>query len=99
MVKLFLTKQIEPWLDGSLLYEYVGDRQRAYYDNRSKLKGYQRVDLSTNLWLKENLSLNLAIKNLFDKKIRYPSPPNTYVDDYDTGLGRFFMARLRWSFQ
>lgn len=67
-----------PWTDYvfSTQYRYVSERERAEADPRSKLDGYDLVDVTAGV---ENvkvmgLSLRGGVKNLFDTDVRYPSP-------------------------
>ena len=98
MAKFYLLKQLSDWSSLSLVYMYIGERERAEEDERPKLDATQRVDMALDLRLRESVKLTFAVKNLFDEDIRYPSPPNTYVDDYPAVDGRSVIATLKWSF-
>ena len=65
-------------------YRHVGNRNRDPSDNRAELKGYDTFDFTggiMNLGVRR-LDLHIGIKNVFNNQIVYPSPLNTYVDDY-----------------
>jgi iron complex outermembrane receptor protein len=78
--------------------KYVGSKNRINGDTRSKLDAYTTFDTSLNYKnLKHNYSMNMSIKNLFDANVRYPSPINTYVEDY-VQEGRTFLISLKKRF-
>jgi len=82
---------------GSTL-KYVSSKDRAKGDTRSKVKTYTTVDTSFNYKNRHyNYTLNASLKNIFDTDVRYPSPQNTYVDDYAQAR-RTFLLTLRKSF-
>ncbi|MDO9265546.1 MAG: TonB-dependent receptor, partial [Sulfurimonas sp.] len=65
---------------------------------REKVKAYSTVDSS--LYYKDpkyNYSATLSIKNIFNTNITYPSPPNTYIQDY-VQEGRTFLVTLKKEF-
>ncbi len=72
-------------------YRYVGKRVRESIDARDDLEGYQVIDVtasSSNVFI-SGLTLRAGVKNLFDEKIKYPSPVvffngllPAYEDDY-----------------
>ncbi|MBU1658284.1 TonB-dependent receptor plug domain-containing protein [bacterium] len=63
--------------------KYVGSKERIAGDVRDKVKSYTTVD--TSLYYinqKDNYSLTLSIKNIFNENVVFPSPPKTYSEDY-----------------
>ena len=79
--------------------EYVGSKERMSTDLRPKLKAYTTLD--TALHYKNshyNYSVNVSVKNIFDADVRYPSPQNTYVDDYAQAR-RAFLIMFKKSFR
>ena len=67
-------------------------------DVRPKVKSYTTLDTSLNYKnIHYNYSVNVSLKNIFDTDIRYPSPPNTYADDYAQER-RTFLITLKKSF-
>lgn len=63
--------------------KYTSAKDRMQGDTRPKVKAYATVDTSLNYRnSKYDYTVNVSVKNLFDTDVRYPSPPNTYVDDY-----------------
>jgi len=82
---------------GSTL-KYVSSKDRAKGDARSKVKAYTTVDTSLNYKNRHyNYTVNVSLKNIFDTDARYPSPQNTYVDDYAQAR-RTFLLTLKKSF-
>lgn len=82
---------------GSTL-KYVSSKDRAKGDARSKVKAYTTVDTSLNYKNRHyNYTVNVSLKNIFDTDVRYPSPPNTYADDYAQER-RTFLITLKKSF-
>jgi len=82
---------------GSTL-KYVSSKDREKGDTRSKVKAYTTVDTSLNYKNRHyNYTVNMSLKNIFDTDVRYPSPQNTYVDDY-AQVRRTFLLTLRKSF-
>ncbi|MFA5453751.1 MAG: TonB-dependent receptor plug domain-containing protein [Sulfurimonas sp.] len=78
--------------------KYVGAKDRVFGDTREKVKAYSTVDSS--LYYKDpkyNYSATLSIKNIFNTNITYPSPPNTYIEDYEQE-GRTFLVTLKKEF-
>lgn len=78
--------------------KYVGSKDRVFGDTREKVKAYSTVDSS--LYYKDpkyNYSATLSIKNIFNTNISYPSPPNTYTEDY-AQEGRTFLVTLKKEF-
>lgn len=78
--------------------KYVGSKDRVFGDTRDKVKAYSTVDSS--LYYKDpkyNYCVTLSIKNIFNTNITYPSPPNTYIEDY-AQEGRTFLVTLKKEF-
>ncbi|MDQ1244916.1 MAG: outer rane receptor for ferrienterochelin and colicin, partial [Campylobacterota bacterium] len=78
--------------------KYVGSKDRVFGDTREKVKAYSSVDSS--LYYKDpryNYCVTLSIKNMFNTSITYPSPPNTYIEDY-AQEGRTFLVTLKKEF-
>jgi len=78
--------------------KYVGSKDRMSTDVRPKVKSYTTLDTSLNYKnIHYNYSVNVSLKNIFDTDVRYPSPPNTYADDYAQER-RTFLITLKKSF-
>jgi len=78
--------------------KYVSSKDRAKGDARSKVKAYTTVDTALNYKNRYyNYTVNVSLKNIFDTDVRYPSPQNTYVDDYAQAR-RTFLLTLKKSF-
>jgi len=83
----------------SILGRYVGKRSRELLDSREDLSDYGILDLSGciyHLWEKE-IKVRAGISNLFDTTIRYPSPMQSYPDDFPSG-GREYWLKMSGSF-
>jgi len=78
--------------------KYVDSKERIPTDLRQKVDAYTTLDTSLNYKnTHHNYSVNVSVKNIFDADIRYPSPKNTYVDDYAQER-RTFLITLKKSF-
>lgn len=83
---------------GSAAWRYSGSKIRENGDTRDKLDGWQTTDLSIGYKIKPyKAELQITAKNIFDQKIKYPSEPRTYNDDYP-GDTRGIYATLRGRF-
>ena len=83
----------------SIWGNYVGARNRATGDTRSKLPADTTVDIAlgaTHLF-HEQLTMRAGVKNLFDRKVKYPAPQTMYQNDYP-GDRRTFWGQLAYSF-
>ncbi len=79
--------------------KYVGSKERMPTDLRPKLKAYTTLDTALNYKnTRYNYSVNVSVKNIFDADVRYPSPQNTYVDDYAQAR-RTFLITFKKSFR
>lgn len=82
----------------SSIVRYVSSKERISGDTRSKVPAYTTVDATLNYKNhKDNYDITIGVKNIFDDDVTYPSPPNTYVEDY-TQEGRTFFITLRKEF-
>ncbi|MEA1917080.1 MAG: TonB-dependent receptor [Campylobacterota bacterium] len=78
------------------LVKYVGSRKRDYGDFRDTLKPYLSFDETISFKYKSAL-ISATVKNLFDEDIRYVSPQNTYVNDFQRE-GRTYWVSASWEF-
>lgn len=63
--------------------KYVGSKDRVPTDAREKVKAYSTVDTSLSYKDKKyDYTLTFSLKNIFNADVTFPSPPNTYIDDY-----------------
>ena len=82
----------------SAAWRYSGSKIRENGDTRDKLDGWQTTDLSLGYKIKPyKAEIQITAKNIFDQKIKYPSEPRTYNDDY-LGEGRGVYATVRGRF-
>ncbi len=95
MAKFYLLKEVTSYFDLSLAFRYVGDKDRLWFDKRKKLQSYSVTDLTMELHSDEDSEFFLSIKNLFNNKIAYPSPPNTYINDYPLDDSRSLIIGYR----
>jgi len=73
--------------------KYVGSKERVKTDVRPKVKAYTTLDTALNYKNTHyNYSVNVSVKNIFDADVRYPSPQNTYVQDYAQERRTFLVA-------
>ncbi|NLA74545.1 MAG: TonB-dependent receptor, partial [Deltaproteobacteria bacterium] len=83
----------------SLQYTFVGKRNRAETDTRKKLKGYNTVDATINLYncLTPGLTLRAGMKNILNEDVYYAAPENLYVNDYPRP-GREWWTKISYEF-
>ena len=78
--------------------KYVSSKERIETDLRPKVKAYTTLDTALNYKNTHyNYNVNVSVKNIFDTDVRYPSPQNTYVQDYAQER-RTFLITLKKSF-
>jgi iron complex outermembrane receptor protein len=98
LAKAYYTHSFENGISLSGIAKYVGSKDRVSQDSRAKVSDY--ITLDTTLYyknLKYGYTLTGSIKNIFDEKVVYPSPVNTYLDDY-IQEGRNFLLTLTKKF-
>jgi iron complex outermembrane receptor protein len=79
--------------------KYVGSKQRVSGDTRDSVDAYCTLDTSVNYTNKKyDYAIVFSLKNLFDATVKFPSPPNTYSNDYEQE-GRNFLITLKKSFK
>ncbi len=98
LLKLSLLKQFTPNFSASLLFRYIGKKSRFYFDRRVPLKSFSFIDFSLQYETSKDYALVLACKNIFGTKAKYPSPPNTYIDDYPYTKGRTILFTIKKGF-
>ncbi len=96
MLKGYLLRQLTPNLSVSFLARYVGKKRRFDFDAREPLKSYSQCDFGLLYAPSNTLRFGLGAKNIFDVRIKYPSPPYTYIEDYVAMRGRSFIFSLVW---
>jgi len=78
--------------------KYVSAKERISSDTRNKVPAYSTLDTTINYKnRKYDFDLRLSVKNIFDAKVIYPSPPSTYEEDY-VQEGRNFLITLKKEF-
>jgi iron complex outermembrane receptor protein len=96
LIKGYFTYDILDSLQSSTIAHYQSSKNRLYNDSREDISSSGTIDqiftYKTNLF-----KLQLAIKNIFDKKILYPSEPFTYQNDYPAG-GREYTFKISKEF-
>ena len=74
-----------------------GERDREDGDTRDDFDAVTQVDLSLlreRIGGKDGLSLRAGIRNLLDERLEYPSPLDTYADDYPYSDGALLWLQL-----
>lgn len=98
MVKAYYIHVVNDALSLSAVVSIVGNKNRIDEDLRSPVDSYAVADLSINYqFLPEDVSVNLSVKNIFDKTHHLPSPDDTYPDDFEQE-GRSVLFGLRMGF-
>lgn len=83
----------------SIWGNYVGQRSRAAGDTRSKLPADTTVDIALGIsrLFHERVTARAGVKNMFDRKVKYPAPQTMYQNDYP-GDRRMFWGQLAYNF-
>lgn len=80
------------------IVKHVGSKERIDGDSRNKVDDYTTLDTTmTYNNHKNDYALSFSVKNIFDADVKYPSKPNTYIEDY-TQEGRKFLLTIRKEF-
>lgn len=80
------------------LVKHVGEKYRVSGDTRDNVPSHTTFD--TTLKYKNrtyDYDLVFSIKNIFDTTVKYPSPVDTYTEDY-TQEGRTFLVTIKKEF-
>ena len=98
MLKGYYSYDVTDALAASLVARYVGEKRRLDGDARKALGDYTKVDATLRYEdPKADYTVMLSVKNLFDTDIRFPSVPNSYIEDY-TQEGRTLMFTFKKGF-
>ncbi len=98
LAKAYYIYNLSCSLSLSTTLKYVSSKERMPTDLRPKVKPYTTMDTAVNYKnIRYNYTVNVSVKNIFDTDVRYPSPQNTYVDDYAQAR-RTFLVTLKKSF-
>lgn len=98
LAKAYYIYNLKSNLSLSTVANYVGEKERIYSDTRDKLDAYTSFDAAMQYKnLKYDYTLTFSMKNIFNADIKYPSPPNTYSQDY-AQEGRTFLIALKKEF-
>ena len=99
IAKAYYIQQLLNNFNLSGAYRYVDHKERIEDDNRNNVNNYSLVDIALQYNYKpDNLTLSLAIKNLFDEEYELPSPDGTYPGDFEQD-GRTFLFQLQKRFK
>ncbi len=83
LAKEYYIYDLNDALSLSEVVKYVGSKDRDSGDTRKPLNAYMTMDLALQYKnLRHNYNITFGIKNIFDATVTYPSPPNTYIEDY-----------------
>jgi len=67
----------------SSIIKYTGSKDRVSEDSREKVKAYTTLDLALQYDnTKYDYKLTLSAKNVTNETVKFPSPPDTYYEDY-----------------
>ena len=93
LIKGYYIYNLSSVLSLSGIAKYVGSKDRVSGDAREKVKAYSTLDSTLQYKNKKcNYNLTLSIKNIFNTKVTFPSPPNTYSQDYEQERRNFLIA-------
>jgi len=93
LAKSYYIYSLTSSLSLSAVAKYVGAKDRVSGDTRTKLDAYTTLDTALQYKNKKyNYNLTLSAKNIFDEKIKFPSKPNTYYEDYAQERRNFLIA-------
>ena len=81
------------------VWNYVGTKERACGDTRDKLDDYNTLNIALGWGLNQTKGWYVQgiINNIGNTIVYYPSPQNTYLNDYPIE-GRTFWLRMGWKF-
>ncbi|WP_455757712.1 TonB-dependent receptor plug domain-containing protein [Sulfurimonas sp.] len=98
LAKGYYIYNIDSTLSLSGIAKYVSAKDRISGDTREKLDGYTTIDSAISYKnSKYDMTVMLSVKNIFDADVRYPSTPNTYIEDYRQE-GRNFLIAIKKEF-
>ena len=93
LIKGYYIYNLSSVLSLSGIAKYVGSKDRVSGDTREKVKAYSTLDSTLKYKNKKySYNLTLSIKNIFNTKVTFPSPPNTYSQDYEQERRSFLIA-------
>jgi iron complex outermembrane receptor protein len=93
LAKAYYIYNLNTSLSLSGVAKYIGSKERVSGDSRGKVEAYSTLDTALKYENKKyNYSLALSVKNIFDTRVTYPSPPNTYSQDYEQERRNFLVA-------
>ncbi|MDQ1341061.1 MAG: outer rane receptor for ferrienterochelin and colicin, partial [Campylobacterota bacterium] len=73
--------------------KYSGSKDRVFGDMREKAEAYCTADTALHYRDKRyNYSATLSVKNIFNSRVAYPSPINTYLQDYEQERRTFLIT-------
>jgi len=98
LAKAYYIYDLKENLSLSTVLTYASEKKRLPHDSRENIPSCTVIDTALNYKnFKKDLNINFSIKNITDKKIVYPSKPNTYEGDYPT-VGRSFILSFSKGF-
>ena len=93
MLKGYYIYNLNSGLSLSGVAKYIGSKERLATDSRKKLKAYTTLDTALSYKnLKYDYSVVFSVKNIFDETVKYPSPPKTYIQDYEQERRTFLIS-------
>lgn len=98
LAKGYYIYNINDRLSLSGIAKHVSSKDRILSDTRDKVPAYTTLDTTLNYKSRKyDFEITMSLKNIFDAKVVYPSPPNTYIEDY-VQEGRSFLIAIKKEF-
>jgi iron complex outermembrane receptor protein len=98
LAKAYYIYDINSEVSLSGIAKYVGSKKRILGDTREDLSAYTTLDATLSYKnRKYDYDVVLSVKNIFDADVKYPSAPNTYIEDY-AQEGRNFLVSIKREF-
>lgn len=99
LIKAAYSYNLSDELSVGSTWSYIGSKERACDDTRDKLDDYNVLNIAIGWGINRTRGWYIQgiIDNIGNTIVRYPSPQNTYADDYPTEE-RAFWLRMGWKF-
>jgi iron complex outermembrane receptor protein len=98
LAKAYYIYDINSEVSLSGIAKYVGSKKRILGDTREDLSAYTTLDATLSYKNRKlDYDVVLSVKNIFDADVKYPSAPNTYIEDY-AQEGRNFLVSIKREF-
>ncbi len=94
--------KINPEMGINIQLKSLSERIRESGDSRPDLETMNQVDITltrNNLFNREGLNLRTGVRNIFQEKIKYLSPMDTYAEDYVVNEDAIFWLEMNYHWQ